>query len=445
MAAMITGGTKKRNDRFWMAATLMAASLPSFMPAALQAQEAAPDIIDSPPELRDFKLEPDKPDVRNPRPAAPPRPQTSPQTSPLILPEAADPPATSSRRPTAPRPQAAAERSAPIRTPAPQTNSEAAPNNLGPQAPAPAQSSDIAPKAANQPSDDVAGRSDIGTEAAAPLPETAAAPAGESANAAANAEAGWPLWEMIAVLMALALAGIAVLFWRRRSTRSRAGDHIDDRSAPPAPAPTEPVRPASSAPPETPLPRSLAKPLTVPAFLSDGAQADSVTPAEAPILDAAFTPIKATISLANLTIKGALKLTNNGETAARNITLRTSIISASEDQEQAIAAFHAGSQPPPNSIGDAAAAEIIQLEIDLIIPLHELKTYALQERRLFVPIVLVNIGYGPQAARQELRLSCLIGREAVPPQPKMAPFRLDLGPRSFAPLGQRPLLGPMLS
>jgi hypothetical protein len=33
----------------------------------------------------------------------------------------------------------------------------------------------------------------------------------------------------------------------------------------------------------------------------------------------------------------------------------------------------------------------------------------------------------------------MVGREANPPQPKMGPFRLDLGPRRFASLGQRPL------
>lgn len=196
--------------------------------------------------------------------------------------------------------------------------------------------------------------------------------------------------------------------------------------------------------PDPIVPLSPQPALQMPDFLTEDSKPDARDQRpEKAIVEAEFTPIKATISLANLTIKGALNLANKGSVAAQDIAVRTSIISASENVDQAISAFHSGGVPPANHIGDAGSGEVIKMEIDLIIPLHELKTYALREQKLFVPIVLVNIGYGLQSARQELFLSCLIGRELIPPRPKMAPFRLDLGPRSITPLGQRPLSTPL--
>jgi hypothetical protein len=56
--------------------------------------------------------------------------------------------------------------------------------------------------------------------------------------------------------------------------------------------------------------------------------------------------------------------------------------------------------------------------------------------------MLANIEYEwGEGGHDVAKLACLIGREANPPKPKMAPLRLDLGPRSFTPLGQRPVFG----
>ena len=65
------------------------------------------------------------------------------------------------------------------------------------------------------------------------------------------------------------------------------------------------------------------------------------------------------------------------------------------------------------------------------------------DRVLFVPVVAVNVLYEWDAgaeggAQGQTAMSYVIGRENRPPSPKMAPFRLDQGPRVYREVGHRP-------
>ena len=125
------------------------------------------------------------------------------------------------------------------------------------------------------------------------------------------------------------------------------------------------------------------------------------------------------------------------------MALRSILISASETQNEVIAAFHGDKAVHfVEELGEAGPGERIAMDIELSIPLTELRSFALGDQRLLVPIFLADVEYtwgkkGGDAAR----LCCMIGREATPPKPKLGPLRLDLGPRSYAPLGQRPVSG----
>ncbi len=167
----------------------------------------------------------------------------------------------------------------------------------------------------------------------------------------------------------------------------------------------------------------------------------SVTP-KRPILDISFVPVKASISLANLSIKGQLRVVNSGDGDADNLRLNAAIITASNRQNEAISAYFSGAAERGNVLGAVKIGERISLDLDLVIPISELQTFGFGEQKLLVPIILSRISYHwGQADRDEAQFSCVIGRESSPPKPKMGPLRLDLGPRSFAPLGQRPVFG----
>ena len=155
-----------------------------------------------------------------------------------------------------------------------------------------------------------------------------------------------------------------------------------------------------------------------------------------------FIPEKATISFATLTVKGQLRLTNTGDAPTQGMELRAGLISAGEQQGHAINAFHsASSDIKPQALGEAKPGETIAMSMELSVPLSEMQSFTLGEQRLMVPIMVANVAYrNPGEATADIvRIACMIGREATPPVPKMGALRLDLGPRSFAPLGQRPL------
>jgi MYXO-CTERM domain-containing protein len=161
-----------------------------------------------------------------------------------------------------------------------------------------------------------------------------------------------------------------------------------------------------------------------------------------PMLDVSFVPAKASISLANLTIKGQMRIVNSGDEDVDAMQLNAAIITASERQNEMISAYFSGAAEAGNELGAVKIGERIALDLDLVIPIAELQTFGFGEQKLLVPIILSRILYQwRNTGSDEAQLSCIIGRESSPPKPKMGALRLDLGPRSFAPLGQRPIFG----
>lgn len=151
-----------------------------------------------------------------------------------------------------------------------------------------------------------------------------------------------------------------------------------------------------------------------------------------------FRPERATLSFTALTVKGTLVIENMGKEAATDMHMRATMISANRDQAATIDAFFNRSiAVEDNVIGDAKAGEKIALELEISIPSQELLSYTVAERQIIVPIVVAELTYLWTAGKDSARLACLVGREAQPPQGKMGPLRLDLGPRSFSQLGQR--------
>ncbi len=348
------------------------------MASAVAAQDAIPG---TPPELRDFRLDP-------PRPTAQPQPEPQPRTETVTPPPVAP---TVTDRQTAPiRPQRQPQRPAeeapsPVASPTPETN------DVGPVAAAPEDMAEPSPEGLPSESPPVAAPED--------LPAT------------------FPFWQ-IAVGLALFVMVLLAGFWFRRTRTAASQEPQTPDIAPPRSEPlrtAEPVRPVV-APPVKPA-----------------KQADI-------ILD--FIPEKATVSFTTLTLKGQLFLINQGSAAAKDMQLRAGLISASARQSEVIEAFHASSaQVKAQPLGDAKAGERIGMAIELSVPLTDMESFAVGDQKLLVPIMVANLSYseGSAVRQQTARIACIIGREATPPAPRMGPLRLDLGPRSFAPLGQRQL------
>ena len=352
--------------------------------APVSAQDVVPE---TPPELRDFRLDPER---------AKPQPEPT-----VVQPVVTPPPVVSTARdskaaqPT-PRPQSPSvlpRRAAPVVTqdqPAPsRQDSEAQPEPAGP----------------------------------ALVDQQPVSNAPEAAATDKTSAQGRPFWQ---VGGALALGTILLLgmYWlRRRRKGERAGDIADIPRV---------IEPEQIDIIDTPAP-VLPAPAPTP-----------VKPVKKPRITLDFIPEKATISFTTLTIKGQLRLINEGDAPAKNMELRAGLISASAQQEAAINAFNGDTANiPAEAIGEAKPGERIGMAIEMSVPLTDMQSFPLGAKQLFVPIMVANLSYrcGGKGGNDTAQIACMIGREANPPVARMGPLRLDLGPRSFTPLGQRPVLG----
>ena len=96
--------------------------------------------------------------------------------------------------------------------------------------------------------------------------------------------------------------------------------------------------------------------------------------------------------------------------------------------------------PHLQKIADIDPGSTQRCEGQIRLPLGQIEPIAMQGRMLFVPLVHIWIGYnGPDGTRYAVTQSFVLGEESNPPGPRVGPLRLDLGPRRFTSIGQRPL------
>lgn len=349
----------------------------------VSAQETVPD---TPPELRDFRLD-------EPRPQPQPETQLQPTAEPTVT---APPPVVATR---------------------PETGQVEPARRAQPQAGA--RSRDV-PTVEVAPAETATSEPAASEDETLPAPQADVAPVvAEPSPAVTNTEPAFAYWQIAAGLAAIGvLAAIAWLFQRRRARP------IEQTVVATAAVEPEPVPDIAPAPVPAPVVKAAPKPKKQPDIKID------------------FIPEKATITFATLTIKGQLQISNEGQADAHNMELRAGLISASHQQREAIDLFFGPSHDvTPNAMGGAKAGEKLGVALELSVPLSEMHSFPLGEQRLMVPIILATLQYHVDGQPNPLRaeMAYMIGREANPPKPKMGPLRLDLGPRSFAPLGTRPL------
>ncbi|MEJ7932836.1 hypothetical protein WG907_01010 [Sphingobium sp. AN558] len=228
--------------------------------------------------------------------------------------------------------------------------------------------------------------------APAPPPVTRAAPS-----------AALP-WEWIAAAGAL-LALIAAALIRRRRAEPEA---LAEESPPPMP-----VVPPSPA---------FVPPLVTPAE-PDGARAR---------LDFSLEVDAARYSLMGATISYRLAVHNLGEQPAEEILIRALLTNAGTTEQATLDAFLDQSLgSPAHSIVALAPGEgqwlsgELRLSPDEIAPLH------VGERALLVPLALFDLHYHWSDGEGRIARSFLVGQAPAQAEDRLAPLRMDTGPRQF--------------
>lgn len=181
-----------------------------------------------------------------------------------------------------------------------------------------------------------------------------------------------------------------------------------------------------------------APPAPVPAPQPEPDPIPEVPAAPRPWIELDIVPERAAATENEVYVRYALTMTNKGDCDARNIRIDPRLFNAGAEGE--MAAFFQG--PIHDQSGSPhivlQPGRSIRLNGQVALPNAELREIELSGRRIFVPMVAINVAYdwaGGGAGRTSR--SWLVGREAEVPTDKMGPFRLDLGPRIYRSVGRR--------
>jgi hypothetical protein len=232
------------------------------------------------------------------------------------------------------------------------------------------------------------------------------------------------------LLAALALcAGGAFLFFRNRGREAFAGGpQVDAFVAPtPAPAPRPAPTPRAAAPkPAAPAPAQ--KPATP-------ADTRIVSTRLRPWVEIGFHPLRCILEADKVTVDFEIELSNSGSAPARGVLVEAALFNAGPDQDEQIKAFFAKPDSGADRIDVIAPMARMALRSQVTAPLDQIRAYELAGRAAFLPLIAFNALYQWSGGGAQTSASYLLGRDTK--GDKMAPFRLDLGPRIFRGVGGR--------
>lgn len=299
-----------------------------------------------------------------------------------------------------------------IATPAPVT---------GATSPAPAVPPDFAPPAATTDMDALA----------VPAPESA----GPAVPASLIERWGWP-W--LALIGLIAVAGAALILWRRRARRQVALPAPSKEVAQPSYEPTAnaPVPSQSRSEvgrePQARAPASSSGSVGAPPRFLD--RTEMVPPARLELGE--LTVRRAGLNMITATADVTVEVRNPSDVPARGVTLDVRLTSAQPDQDAAITAMFAGPVPRPAALPfDLAPGESRKIRTLVTMGRDEITVLEAGGRPMFVPVVAVRALH---SGGQTVSVHAL-GIER-PGQAKLGPFWLDQ-PRMFDTVGVRPHTG----
>ncbi|KFG91281.1 hypothetical protein BV98_000771 [Sphingobium herbicidovorans NBRC 16415] len=145
------------------------------------------------------------------------------------------------------------------------------------------------------------------------------------------------------------------------------------------------------------------------------------------------------------TIGYRLTLHNRGTLAAEDILIRTLIANADTGQQATMQQFFAGATGmPAHSAVSIAPGESHSLTGELRLLPDQIAPVQMGNRALLIPLVAFDAQYRwADEAGESLTgtgrtgRAFIVGQEKSPPADRLAPFRIDQGPRQFRAPGSR--------
>lgn len=260
---------------------------------------------------------------------------------------------------------------------------------------------------------------DTATARAAPAQIEAAASPGFAAEpqldtGALAPEHRFPVVPWLLAAVALG-AGAGFLFWRNRSRQALAGVPRADAFVAPEPA----TRPGPV--PAPPKPSS-----SIPGLVSTRLR---------PWVEIGMQPLRCVLDDEKVTVEFELELFNSGSAPARAVLAEATLLNAGPDQERSVRAFFEKPVGEGERIIAIPPLKRFHVKTHVTVPRDQVQPYEVAGRTVFVPVLAFNALYRWSAGEGQTSASYLLGRDTK--SEKLAPFRLDLGPRIFRGLGAR--------
>ena len=224
-------------------------------------------------------------------------------------------------------------------------------------------------------------------------------------------------------LIALILlgAGAGYYAWRQQS-QSRYATAGGTANAFASPEPSPAPQPLSRAP----APRPATPPASPSGIVSTRLR---------PWLEIEFSPGRCVVEEDKATIQFDIAVFNSGSAPARDVLIEASMFNAGPTQDQEIGAFFAHPVAKGERIPAIPPLKRVALKSAVSLSREQMRQFEVAGRRLFVPLVGFNALYRWSGGDGQTSASYLVGRDTN--GEKMAPLRLDLGPRVFRGLGAR--------
>jgi hypothetical protein len=178
------------------------------------------------------------------------------------------------------------------------------------------------------------------------------------------------------------------------------------------------------------------------AELPRAAESDFIGIQLRPWIELEFKPARAAATPTEANVQFELIVRNTGTAPARNVRIEVRMFNPGHGQEQEIEAFYGEPirERTPPALDALPAMGEVQLTSAVAMPNENVRELTVQGRRLFIPTVAFNVVYDWGNGKSgQTSASYLVGREAETPAEKMGAFRLDLGPRLYRSVGQRPM------
>ena len=251
------------------------------------------------------------------------------------------------------------------------------------------------------------------SSAAAPASTPAFPPEPEAAGTLAP-EHKLPILPWLLAALALG-AGGAFLFWRNRGREAFAGGPKIDAFIAPAPAPRSAPPPAPAPAPKAPAPSPSIRGI--------------VSTRLRPWIDIGFHPLRCVLEKEQVTVEFEVELFNSGSAPARAVLIEGALFNAGPAQDEEIGRFFANPVGQGERIAVIPPLKRVALRTQVAVPSGQVHAYEMADRQVFVPLIAFNALYNWGGGEGQTSSSYLLGRDTK--GEKMAPFRLDLGPRIF--------------